>query len=337
LASYFTNGLLISNEVIKQRASVLVENTTKWGSDNIIVTNNDPKDFKKLSGFFDVIVIDAPCSSSGLFRKDKNAIDEWSEDNVNLCSQRQKRIITDTIECLNDGGLLIYSTCSYSKQENENILDWAKENFDLESVQISLEDDWGIVETLSDLHNAFGYRFYPDQVKGEGFFIAAFKKNDSDAALVKFKETNLTKLSKGELEIANDFGRLNANSYLFKQNEFIRVFPNQFQRELQIIASYLYIKKAGVELGVVKGKDLIPSHELALSSIDISHLPFFDLNKEQSLQYLGKKEVNIDINSKGWALVKFEGAVLGWIKALQNRINNYYPSEWRILKDNLNK
>jgi NOL1/NOP2/sun family putative RNA methylase len=333
LASYFVNGLLVSNEVIKQRASVLVENITKWGSDNVIVTNNDPKDFKKLSNFFDVIVIDAPCSGSGMFRKDKNAIDEWSEDNVNLCSQRQQRIIADAIDCLNDDGLLIYSTCSYSKQENEDVLDWIKETFDLESVQINLTDEWGIVETESDSQKAFGYRFYPDKVKGEGFFVAAFKKNGESETSVKFKETLLTKPLKNESEIVNNFLKLNDDSYLFKQNEFVRLFPKEYQEELQIIASYLYIKKAGVELGVVKGKDLIPSHELAMSFINLKHLPYFDLNKEQSLQYLGKKEVNIDINYKGWALVKFEGVVLGWIKALQNRINNYYPIEWRILKE----
>ncbi len=337
LGSYFTDGLLVSNEVIKQRAAVLVENITKWGSNNVIVTNNDPKDFKKLSNFFDVIVIDAPCSGSGLFRKDKKAIDEWSEDNVNLCSQRQQRIIADTIDCLNDEGLLIYSTCSYSKQENEDVLDWIKETFDLESIQINLVDEWGIVETQSDSHNPFGYRFYPDKVKGEGFFIAAFKKISQSETTIKLKETILAKPLKNELEIVSNFLKLNDDSYLFKQNEFIRFFPKEYQQELQIIASHLYIKKAGVELGVVKGKDLIPSHELAMSFIDMKHLPYFDLNKEQSLQYLGKKEVNIDINSKGWALVKFEGVVLGWIKALQNRINNYYPIEWRILKENLNK
>jgi NOL1/NOP2/sun family putative RNA methylase len=337
LASYFKDGLLVSNEVIKQRASVLVENITKWGSDNIIVTNNDPKDFKKLSNFFDVIVIDAPCSGSGLFRKDKNAIDEWSEQNVNLCSQRQQRIIADTIDCLNDEGLLIYSTCSYSKQENEDVLDWIKETFNLQSIQIKLADEWGVVETQSDLQNTFGYRFYPNKVKGEGFFIAAFKKNNQSETSTKFKETILQKPLKNELEIVNNFLNLNNDSYLFKQNEFVRLFPKEYQQELQIIASYLYIKKAGIELGVVKGKDLIPSHELTMSSIDMSHLPYFDLNKEQALQYLGKKEVNIDTNSKGWVLVKFEGIALGWIKVLQNRINNYYPIEWRILKDNFNK
>ena len=333
LASYFTNGLVISNEVIKQRCAVLVENITKWGNDNSIVTNNDPKDFKRLPNFFDVIVVDAPCSGSGLFRKDNNAINEWSEENVNLCSQRQQRIIADVIDSLNENGILIYSTCSYSKQENEDVLDWIKHTFGLESIEIKLQEEWNIVETISDAETCYGYRFYPDKVKGEGFFIAAFKKLTTNKANQKFKEVILSKPSKQEAEIALSFIQHSESYFLFKQNESIRVFPKQYQQLLQMIASNLYIKKAGIEIGAVKGKDLIPSHELATSSLDTHHINNFELNKEQALQYLSKKEVNIDIHSTGWGLVKFENINLGWIKALTNRINNYYPVEWRILKD----
>ena len=110
LASYFTDGLIIANEVIKQRAAVLVENITKWGTDQVIVTNNDPSHFQSLPGYFDVMVIDAPCSGSGLFRKDPGAVDEWSEANVQLCSQRQQRILADVLPALKEDGILIYST-----------------------------------------------------------------------------------------------------------------------------------------------------------------------------------------------------------------------------------
>ena len=334
LASYFTNGLIVSNEVIKQRCSVLVENITKWGSDNVIVTNNDPKDFKRLNHFFDVMVIDAPCSGSGLFRKDKNAIGEWSEENVNLCSQRQQRIIADVVDCLKEDGVFIYSTCSYSKQENEDILDWIKTNFNLESIQLNLKESWGIIETLSDAESAYGYRFYPNKVKGEGFFIAAFKKVNAIISNQKYKEILLAKPTKQEVEIVEKLISISPKYFLFKQHEFLRVFPIQWHQQLQIIAGNLYIKKAGVELGAIKGKDFIPSHELAMSCLDMSHIKYFNLNKQQALQYLAKKEVNIEDNSIGWALVKFENFSLGWIKALPNRINNYYPTEWRILKTN---
>jgi len=337
LASYFKDGLIISNEVIKQRAAILVENITKWGSSNVIVTNNDPQHLKSLINFFDVIVIDAPCSGSGLFRKDTNAIAEWSEDNVNLCSQRQKRIIADIIDSLNENGLLVYSTCSYSKAENEDILDWIVETYNLKSIPLTLQTEWGIVTVNSDKHNAFGYRFYPDQVKGEGFFISVFEKESITSASKKVKETILPNATKQEIAVVDNFITKPAGFYLFKQNEFIRIFPEKWKQQLQIIVGNLYIKKAGIELGVVKGKDLIPSHELAMSHLDLSEIKKNNLSIEQALQYLSKKEVNIDTDSTGWALAFFDNIPLGWIKILPNRINNYYPTEWRILKTNFYK
>lgn len=332
LASFFDKGLIVSNEVIKQRASILVENLTKWGSPNVIVTNNDPKDFKPLTAFFDCIVIDAPCSGSGLFRKDVKAIDEWSEENVALCSSRQKRIIADIADCLNENGIMIYSTCSYSKQENEDILDWISENYDLETVKINIVEDWGIVETQSDLQKNYGYRFYPDKVRGEGFFIAAFKKNSVSEPNTKLKEAILAKPLKQETEAALNFAQIGEDYFTFKHQDLIRVFNKQFQKELQNIAVYLYIKKAGTAIGTLKGKDIIPAHELAMGQFNLSHINYFDVNKDEALQYLSKKEVNISVSSTGWALVRYEHISLGWIKALPNRINNYYPIEWRILK-----
>ena len=169
-------SLLVSNEVIKTRVNILSENITKWGAANVIVTNNDAKDFQRLPNYFDVIVVDAPCSGSGLFRKDREAISEWSEQNVHLCSQRQQRILADVLPALKEDGVLIYSTCSYSEEEDEQIADWLVEEFKVQSLKFKVEEEWGIVETQSSKQNASGYRFYPDKVKGEGFFIAVFKK-----------------------------------------------------------------------------------------------------------------------------------------------------------------
>ena len=119
--------------MIKNRTNVLKQNILKWGSNNVIVTSNDPKNFARLEGFFDVLVIDAPCSGSGLFRRDLEAIDEWSEDNVLLCCGRQKRIIADAISCLKEGGMLIYSTCSFSREEDEDIADWLAEELKMQN------------------------------------------------------------------------------------------------------------------------------------------------------------------------------------------------------------
>ncbi len=330
LASYFKDGLVVSNEVIKSRASILVENITKWGSNNVIVTNNDPSHFQSLTNFFDVIVVDAPCSGSGLFRKDNEAISEWSENNVNLCSHRQQRIIADVLPALKEGGILIYSTCSYSKQEDEDILDELSEKHGLLSIQLQLNKDWNIVETQSDSKQAYGYRFYPNLLRGEGFFIAALQKN-SGGSTSFLAEQNLTKLSKNESLVIQDFAGILDGFSLFKQGESIKAIQQQWLPSLQIIAKQLYIKKAGTELGTIKGKDVIPHHEFALSTLPTQHFNSAEVDETNALQYLKRKDMELDA-AKGWCLVRHCGLNLGWVKVLPNRINNYYPQEWRILK-----
>ena len=176
-----SNDLLVANEIIKTRVPVLCDNLNRWGTSNTIVTNNDPKDFSRLTGIFDIILVDAPCSGSGMFRKDPTAMNEWSEANVNLCHQRQERILADIYPALKEDGYLIYSTCSYSHQENEDILDWLCREFDMETVRIPIYMEWGIVETQSPEKNAWGYRFYPDKVKGEGLFAACLRKNRANS------------------------------------------------------------------------------------------------------------------------------------------------------------
>ncbi|MES2004192.1 MAG: RNA methyltransferase [Bacteroidota bacterium] len=332
LASYFSDSLVVANEVIKSRAAVLVENITKWGSGNVIVTNNDPSHFQSLPGYFDVMMIDAPCSGSGLFRKDPSATEEWSEDNVQLCSQRQQRILADVLPALKEDGLLLYSTCSYSTAEDEAIADWLVREMEMESRQISVPETWGIVETLSPEKKAYGYRFYPDRVKGEGFFIAAFKKK-GQAIYGNGKEQPLTRLTKQEEQQMHSFIQLPDTFSLFKQSESIRAIQTRWVKALQLLAKVLYIKKAGVEIGTIKGKDVIPAHELATSNLWKDIFTPITLTKEQALQYLRRKDLVLPDAPKGWQLVAYEGLPLGWVKVLPNRINNYYPAEWRVLKD----
>ena len=330
LASYFKDGLVVSNDVIKSRANILVENITKWGYDNVVVTNNDPSHFKMLDNYFDVIVIDAPCSGSGLFRKDTNAINEWSEANVALCSQRQQRIAADVLPALKQGGLLIYSTCSYSKQEDEDILDWLVEEQNVDSCKLTV-DGSAIVETQSDKHKAFGYRFYPYLTKGEGFFVGSFTKNNGGLQ-GNYKRHLLVKPSKLDTEMVVNFIGLRDADSLFKQHEDIRLLPTQWWEDLQILAKHLYIKKAGIAIGTVKGKDIIPHHELAVSILPLPTIRTIALTETEALQYLRRKELTVT-DTNGWAAVTYCALRLGWIKVLPNRINNYYPQEWRILKE----
>lgn len=326
-------SLLISNDVIKSRAAILEENIIKWGAANVVVTNNDPVHFARLQNYFDVIVIDAPCSGSGLFRRDPEAIHEWSENNVALCSQRQQRIIADVWPALKQDGIIIYSTCSYSAAEDEAILDWMGKGLMVEGIRLSIAKEWNIVEVVSQDKGFYGYRFYPDKVKGEGFFIAALQKKEG-SGFEGFKpgKTNMDRLTKAEEAIVQPWLPEGADLVLFKQKEEVIALPACLQKEIPVLQSALYIKKAGVTLGKFAGKDLIPDHQLAVSTVINKRVLRIELSRQQAIQYLRKEEMRIETTHKGWALVTYMEHNLGWIKLLPNRYNNYYPKAWRILK-----
>lgn len=326
------DDLLVANEIIKTRVPILTDNLSRWGTANTIVTNNDPKDFTRLKGFFDIILVDAPCSGSGMFRKDPTAMNEWSEANVNLCHQRQERILADIYPCLKEGGYLIYSTCSYSHQENEDILDWLCDEFELESLQIPINKEWGIVETQSEKQEAWGYRFYPGKIKGEGLFAACLKKTGTQEAMGGFKNKEQQKLVAKEMDLIKDYVNNPDDLYYFKANDDWMAIYRQHIESLNILQRNLYIKKSGVRIGKLAGKDLIPDHELALSIIiNKDAVLHTELDKEQAIQYLRRDNIAINPIEKGWSLMTYDGFALGWAKLLPNRINNYYPKEIRIL------
>lgn len=326
------NDLLVANEIIKTRVPILADNLTRWGTSNTIVTNNDPKDFERLPGFFDIVLVDAPCSGSGMFRKDPDAMTEWSEANVKLCHQRQERILADVYPALKEDGYLIYSTCSYSHQENEEILDWLCAEFNMESIRIPINNDWGIVETQSPLKGAWGYRFYPGKVKGEGLFAACLRKKEGTADLGSFKNNNNQKVDKQGLALVRSYIKQPDDFYFFQVNDDWLAINNVHKESMNLLAHRLYIKKSGVRIGKVAGRDLIPDHELALSVIvnkdAVLQTP---LDSDQAIQYLRRDNLAVNTTNKGWSLMTFEGQPLGWAKLLPNRINNYYPKELRII------
>jgi 16S rRNA C967 or C1407 C5-methylase (RsmB/RsmF family)/NOL1/NOP2/fmu family ribosome biogenesis protein len=328
-----SDDLLVSNEIIKTRVPVLCDNLNRWGTANVIVTNNDPRDFSRLTGFFDIILVDAPCSGSGMFRKDPAAMNEWSEANVSLCHQRQERILADIYPALKDGGYLIYSTCSYSHPENEDILDWLCKEFAMESLRIPIHADWGIVETESDQQKAWGYRFYPGKVKGEGLFAACLQKNGETARqLPSFKTKGNQKLAAKEIEQVKSYITSPDDFYFFKVNDDWMAINQQHKDSLDTLQRHLYIKKSGVRIGRLMGNDLVPDHELALSIyINKDAVLETELNYDQAILYLRRENVEINTANKGWSLMTFEGHPLGWAKLLPNRVNNYFPKELRIM------
>ena len=319
-------SLLVSNEVIRSRANILNANINKWGCSNVLVTNNDPRDFQRLKNYFDVIVVDAPCSGSGLFRRDPEAIREWSEQNVALCSQRQQRILADVLPALKNGGVLIYSTCSYSTEEDEEICSWLVNELKVNSEKLKFKNEWRVIETEQ------GYRFWPDKVKGEGFFIACFRNNNEHDEEVYLPKIKPTKFSVKEMEILNK--NVNTEGLAFLRYEkIVYAVPEKLLADISFLSSKLRIVNCGTKVGEIIKDKLIPDHALALSNIIGDKIQRLDLDHEQAIQYLKKKELRLQTDKKGWVLVTHQGHELGWINILPNRINNYYPKELRILKD----
>lgn len=330
LANYFKHGLVVANETIKSRNAILEENCIRWGSDHIVVIQNDPSHFKALPNFFDFIIADAPCSGSGLFRKDPQAIKEWSEENVLHCSQRQERIVEESIAALQEGGYYIYSTCSYSFEEDEKIMDYIASIEGMQSVAIQVPSATQIVTTISPIHQAHGYRFYPDKIKGEGFFIAVFQKQKADYTSQFSTPFQFATLSKKELASLTAIYALPEQFVCIQHQEEIMALPQHCYADLQTIRAHLYVKKMGMRIGSLKGADLVPAHDLVMSQW--SEMPYADISVElpEALQFLRRADFQLN-GPKGWHSISYMNCRLGWVKILPNRLNNYYPNTWRIL------
>jgi 16S rRNA C967 or C1407 C5-methylase (RsmB/RsmF family)/NOL1/NOP2/fmu family ribosome biogenesis protein len=324
------DSLLICNEVIRARASILDENMARWGHTNTWVAGNDPRDFGRLTGYFDVIVVDAPCSGSGLFRKDAHALGEWSEANVQLCSGRQQRILADVWPALKEDGILIYATCSYSPQEDEEILDWLAAEYNVTPLAVDIPETWGMTR-VSTAKNMAGYRFFPDKVNGEGFFIAALQKNEEEEATkpIRFKSAHNKRIQEqaGYLLNDDDFSFIG-----FGKDDFCAIRAAH-EPDLQLLQKYVYLRNTGLKLGVPAAKEWLPAHEVALAIDANTRIPGVNVTREQALRFLKKEEMGISDIEKGWHIIRYEGLGLGWIKSLGNRVNNYLPKHWRIRMD----
>jgi NOL1/NOP2/fmu family ribosome biogenesis protein len=322
-------ALLVSNEVIHSRAMVLSENLKKWGNPNVIVTCCDPRDFSRLPGYFDLIVVDAPCSGEGLFRRDPAAMEEWSEANAAHCALRQRRILADVWPALAEGGMLVYSTCTFNPAENEENISWLIETMETEPVELELRQEWNIVTT--DASGYPCYRFYPHHVAGEGFFTAAVrKKEEKNYPLPNRNKNTLSLAGKSDQAV---MGKLlqNLPLALLKFEEDFLAFPSSRMADLELIKSNLRIVHAGIKVGEIKQGTAIPAHELLLSPIaNFAHFPSVGLSLEQAISFLKRDNFKLDFKEPGWNLVTYRNHPIGWAKNIGNRFNNGYPKEWRI-------
>ncbi|MCB0706328.1 MAG: hypothetical protein KDC34_13510 [Saprospiraceae bacterium] len=330
IASLLPAGsLLVTNEVIQSRGAVLRQNMEKWGFSNQIVTQLDARDFAPLAGFFDLILVDAPCSGEGLFRKDLNARSEWSPEHVHFCAGRQKRILNDCVPLLAPGGHLVYSTCTYNASENELNAAWLQAEYGLQVYRAKLDPSWGLVAKQA------GYQAYPHKLRGEGFYFSVFTRETgtpfqrkrqyslpTDWALAGKKQIPLWA---DWLEAPMDF------AYLQHSNGSVRFFPAGLQEDVLTVLGEIGKGWVGTSAGQLKGKSFIPDQALAWSLHLSATTPAIELSRDKALQFLKgesfQKEPDWPI---GWQLIRYQGFGLGWVKVLPNRINNYLPKSLRI-------
>lgn len=327
------DSLLVSNEVIRSRANILSENITKAGYPNVIVTNNDPSDIGRLESFFDVVLIDAPCSGEGMFRKDPQAVEEWSLANIQLCEERQRRIVADVWDALRPGGILIYSTCTYNTRENEYNVQWIRDSLGAEILPLEVSPDWNIHPSFEN--NMPVYHFLPHLTKGEGFFLAALRKSGEYSNKIEYsskrnKKQNKAKLTPLEGEYKN-YLTDNEKYTFFEKSSSWFVFPSVNIEQFEYIVSHLRLVSAGIYLGEIKGKDFIPQQSLAMSlALNISAFETVDIDKNTAISYLRKEALTFPVSPRGYLLLMYKGIPLGFVKNIGNRANNLYPNEWRI-------
>ena len=324
-------GTLIANETVKARANILKYNLLKEGYANVIVTQNDPSHFTPLSGVFDVIFADVPCSGEGMFRKDPASALEWSYSHVELCCTRQQRIIADILPTLSENGYLVYSTCTYNHQENIDNIHWICENFGMESISLDFPSSWNITEVQKK--QSFGYQCFPHRVNGEGFFMAVLRNRKNNLpSRFKTKKPSFSRIDRKHSDILRNWLDPESHDILTLPNGNIYIVAEHSHDLLNLVASRLWIIQAGITAGNLKNHIFLPDHALALSLIPLK-MPKIELEKSDALLYLKKELPAVAWQEKTWALVCFNGNNIGWIKNLGDRINNYLPTHYRILME----
>lgn len=323
-------GLLVSNEVIRSRSLILVENIAKWGRADCIVTRNAPEDFGKLKQAFDVILADLPCSGEGLFRRDPAACGEWSVEGVKLCAARQRRIVRDVWDALRAGGWLIYCTCTFNTEENEENVARLANELDAEIIPVDVKPEWNIAGSLR--HGIPACRFFPHRTRGEGFFLSLLQKRRLAPATSKDVSPKTAVLPK-----AAAIKRLFATPDQFRffaAGSRIYALPEVHAAVYAGYAQRLNILSAGIHAGEWKGTDFIPSASLALSAeMHPDAFPAIELAYEEAISYLRKEAIRLPADApKGYLLATYQHVPLGFMKNIGSRANNLYPPEWRIRK-----
>jgi 16S rRNA C967 or C1407 C5-methylase (RsmB/RsmF family)/NOL1/NOP2/fmu family ribosome biogenesis protein len=318
-------GVLICNEINKQRNSVLIENMTKSGCHNYAVASASADAWGQMPGYFDVVLVDAPCSGEGMFRKDMQARTEWSLANVEMCAARQREILTKVLPAIKPGGYLIYSTCTFAPQENEEIVQFLMDDYQMEPLDLQPPTEWNIDEVGTD--HLLGYRFWPHRIPGEGLFMTVLRAPQSGHMFHRIKPKPLFQLAdKHHIPVIRSF--VEVTEAVMDGRGVYHASPLPLD-ELNHWAHFVYFTAPGCVLGEVKRTDFIPDAALALVSDFQLHADTIPLSHEEALSYLRGESLDLPAG-QGWAMITCEGLGVGWVKRMGQRSNNYFPKEWRI-------
>ena len=319
--------ILVANEVMKARVGILADNVALWGDPNVVVTSDDPRAFASLTGYFDIILADVPCSGEGMFRKDEQALQQWSEENVSLCEGRQRRIIADVWPALARDGVLIYSTCTFNRYENDGNVAWIAENLGAEILPNDLGGE-GIILT------GHGYSLVPGFVEGEGQYVAALR-NVSQVEFVQGRARKNNERPAKAPSLPDGLGSLFSVKMDFAlKGDTVTAVPCHLASDVALLRSSLHVIAAGCAVGEVKGKVLVPDADMALCAfLGRDAYPRQEVDRKTALAYLHKDAVCFPDAPKGYLLVCHQGLPLGFVKNLGNRCNSLHPQSRRIRMD----
>ncbi len=332
------DSLIVSNEIISSRASVLFSNVERQGFKNVIVTNEEPERLFGFEGFFDYVFVDAPCSGEGMFRRVPETINEWSEENVKMCADRQKEILRVAERLVAAGGKLVYSTCTYSKEEDENIVEWFLKEFNFELQDVSAEIKNATIPSSANVKNAdFARKFMPHTGNGEGQFIAVFKNNDESRATQMHTKKHFRAIEgvgRTKRALFESFEDENLSSRIdgrvYEVGETVYLVPKMFDGDLQTAIDTLRFNTIGVKVGsLLKGR-FEPNHSIFMAYADLFKNKI-ELSADELKKYLHGEEISKDLSGKkGYGVVTVNGYAVGGVKIVNNRLKNLYPKGLRI-------
>ena len=331
-----SQSLVVCNEIMNNRAQVLRENIIKWGSPYCVVSNNDSAAIARLGAFFDIIAADVPCSGEGMFRKDDEAVSQWTPALVEQCAARQREIIDNAWKSLKPGGFLIYSTCTFNREENEEMIEYIVAGHHAESVDLHLDSDFGIRRGIGTAYHC--YRFMPHITDGEGLFVAVLRKSADELSMPAVRVQAAKPRRGNEPAVDRSVGR-----WLVRPDDFqlsmvsdtVVAIPRMYSGEIAALGSTLRVIHRGIAVATAKGRDLVPTQSLALSTaLSASAFERVEVPYEAAIAYLRGESICIDA-PRGIVALTYRGTVIGFVKNLGNRANNLYPKEWRIKSTHL--